>query len=154
MLFLDWRFFPVHDLVDPATAYPGAYNGGMVALSVVVATLAAFVALSISGRIVATNSRGAKWAWAGAGAIAMGGGIWSMHFIGMLAFSLPCGVTYAPVGTVLSMIPGILASGVALPTDRSRFQAAGSRRRSDGRRHRSDALYRNGGDGPCYCTTR
>ena len=44
----------------------------------------------------------------------MGGGIWSMHFIGMLAFSLPCGVTYAPVGTVLSMIPGILASGVAL----------------------------------------
>jgi len=114
MLFLDWRFFPVHDLVNPATAYPGAYNAGLVALSVVVATLAAFVALSISGRIVAANSRGAKWAWAGAGAIAMGGGIWSMHFIGMLAFSLPCGVTYAPVGTVLSMIPGILASGVAL----------------------------------------
>ena len=114
MLFLDWRFFPAHDLVDPATAYPGAYNAGLVTLSVVVATLAAFVALSISGRIVAANSRGAKWAWAGAGAIAMGGGIWSMHFIGMLAFSLPCGVTYAPVGTVLSMIPGILASGVAL----------------------------------------
>jgi NO-binding membrane sensor protein with MHYT domain len=64
-----------------------------VALSVVVATLAAFVALSISGRIVAANSRPARWAWASAGAICMGGGIWSMHFIGMLAFSLPCGVT-------------------------------------------------------------
>jgi len=37
-----------------------------------------------------------------------------MHFVGMLAFSLPCGVTYDPVGTVGSMIPGILASGVAL----------------------------------------
>src|SRR6184192_4110467 len=114
MRFLDWRFFPIADLINPTTAYPGAYNPGLVALSVVVATLAAFVALSISGRIVAANSRVAQWAWASAGAIAMGGGIWSMHFIGMLAFSLPCGVTYAPVGTVLSMIPGILASGVAL----------------------------------------
>src|SRR5258706_12159532 len=110
MLFLDWRFAPVHDLVNPATAYLGTYHAGLVALSVVVATLAAFVALSISGRIVASSSSGAKWAWAGAGAISMGGGIWSMHFIGMLAVSLPCGVTYAPVRTVLSMIPGILAS--------------------------------------------
>ncbi len=114
MLYLDWRFSPVYDQIDPITAYSGAYNAGLVALSVVVATLAAFVALSISGRIVAANSRGARWAWASAGATAMGGGIWGMHFIGMLAFSLPCGVTYAPVGTVLSMIPGILASGVAL----------------------------------------
>jgi two-component system sensor histidine kinase/response regulator len=113
MLYLDWRFFPVFDQIDP-TAPTGGYNAGLVALSVIVATLAAFVALSISGRIVAANSRGAQWAWASAGAMAMGGGIWSMHFIGMLAFSLPCGVTYAPVGTVLSMIPGILASGVAL----------------------------------------
>jgi signal transduction histidine kinase/CheY-like chemotaxis protein/HPt (histidine-containing phosphotransfer) domain-containing protein len=114
MLHLDWRFFPIYDLVDPTTAYGGGYDAGLVALSVIVATLAAFVALSISGRIVAANSRGARWAWATAGALAMGGGIWSMHFIGMLAFSLPCGVTYAPAGTVLSMIPGILASGVAL----------------------------------------
>src|SRR5256714_7723055 len=114
MLYLDWRFLPVYDQIDPTTAHTGAYDVGLVALSIVVATLAAFVALSISGRIVASNSRGAQWAWASAGATAMGGGIWTMHFIGMLAFSLPCGVTYAPVGTVLSMIPGILASGVAL----------------------------------------
>src|SRR5205823_4082824 len=114
MLYLDWRFFPVFDQVDPTMAYSGWYDTGLVALSVLVATLAAFVALSISGRIVAANSRGAQWAWASAGATAMGGGIWGMHFIGMLAFSLPCGVSYAPVGTVLSMIPGILASGVAL----------------------------------------
>ena len=55
MRFLDWRFFPIADLINPTTAYPGAYNPGLVALSVVVATLAAFVALSISGRIVAAN---------------------------------------------------------------------------------------------------
>src|SRR5438067_12525061 len=114
MLFLYWPFLPLYDQIDPTTAHSGAYAVGLVALSIVVATLAAFVALSISGRIVASNSRGARWAWASAGALAMGGGIWSMHFIGMLAFSLPCGVTYAPVGTVLSMIPGILGSGAAL----------------------------------------
>jgi PAS domain S-box-containing protein len=44
----------------------------------------------------------------------MGGGIWAMHFIGMLAFALPCGVSYDPLGTVGSMVPGILASGAAL----------------------------------------
>src|SRR5205807_9158033 len=99
---------------DSAIPHSGVYHTGLVALSVVVATLAAFVALSISGRIVAANSLGERLAWASAGATAMGGGIWGMHFIGMLAFSLPCGVNYAPVGTVVSMIPGILASGVAL----------------------------------------
>src|ERR1700731_3790109 len=114
MLHLEWRFFPVYDQIDPNDAYSGANNAGLAALSVIVASRAAFRAVSISSRIVAANSRGARWAWASAGAMAMGGGIWSMHFIGMLAFSLPCGVTYAPVGTVLSMIPGILASGVAL----------------------------------------
>src|SRR5713226_4072982 len=114
MLHLDWRFFPVFDAIDPTTAYGDAYAAGLVALSVVVATLAAFVALSTSARIVAADSRGARWAWTCAGATAMGGGIWGMHFIGMLAFTLPCGVGYDPVGTVASMIPGILASGVAL----------------------------------------
>jgi two-component system sensor histidine kinase/response regulator len=114
MLHLDWRFFPVFDSIDPTTAYGDAYAAGLVALSVVVATLAAFVALSTSARIVAADSRGARWAWTCAGATAMGGGIWGMHFIGMLAFTLPCGVGYDGIGTVASMIPGILASGVAL----------------------------------------
>src|SRR5437667_12503980 len=114
MSYLDWRFFPVFDVISPPIAYSGSYHAGLVALSVLVATLAAFVALSISGRIVAADTVGARWAWASAGATAMGGGIWGMHFIGMLAFTLPCGVNYDPVGTVGSMIPGILASGVAL----------------------------------------
>src|SRR5260221_4251684 len=114
MLFLDWRFFPVFDALDPASAFVGRYDIGLVLTSLLIAILAAFVALSISGRIVAAGSQRARLAWATAGAISMGGGIWSMHFIGMLAFSLPCGVAYDPVGTVLSMIPGMIASGVAL----------------------------------------
>ena len=112
--YLDRHFLPVFDRLDPATAYPGTYNLGLVATSVVIAILAAFVALSISGRIVAAKTRRARYAWASAGAISMGGGIWSMHFVGMLAFSLPCGITYEPAGTIFSMIPGMLASGIAL----------------------------------------
>src|SRR3954469_3692932 len=114
MFALDWRFIPVFDLLDPATAYPGTYSLGLVATSLAIAILAAFVALLISRRIIAATTARARWAWATAGAISMGGGIWSMHFIGMLAFSLPCGISYNPLGTVLSMIPGMLASGIAL----------------------------------------
>src|ERR1700739_284700 len=114
MLSLDQYFFPVFDRLDPATAYLGTYNLGLVATSVAIAVLAAFVALSISGRIIAARTPPARYAWATAGAISMGGGIWAMHFVGMLAFSLPCGVDYNPVGTLLSMIPGGIGSGIAL----------------------------------------
>ena len=96
MLNLDWRFFPIFDRLDQGTAYPSAYDLRLVATSVAIAILAAFVALSISGRIAAGATRWARFAWASAGAISMGGGIWSMHFVGMLAFSLPCGITYDP----------------------------------------------------------
>jgi two-component system sensor histidine kinase/response regulator len=99
---------------NTADAYRGTHEPALVAISVVIAILAAFIALSISARIVAATSRRSRWAWTCAGAISMGGGIWSMHFVGMLAFSLPCGVRYNPFGTLLSMVPGILASGVAL----------------------------------------
>jgi two-component system sensor histidine kinase/response regulator len=116
MFALDWRFLPVFNKPDLATAFPGTYDIGLVIVSVAIAILAAFVALSISSRIVAATSQRAKWAWASAGALSMGGGIWSMHFIGMLAFSLPCGISYDPLGTMLSMIPGVIASGVALVT--------------------------------------
>jgi PAS domain S-box-containing protein len=81
---------------------------------VLIAIMAAFVALSISSRMVAASSWHSRWAWATAGAFSMGGGIWSMHFVGMLAFSLPCGISYNPLETLASMVPGILASGVAL----------------------------------------
>jgi two-component system, sensor histidine kinase and response regulator len=111
---VNWTFLDVFKTIDSEAPYQGAYDPRLVAISVLIAILAAFVAISISSRIVASTSRRGRWAWASAGAFSMGGGIWAMHFIGMLAFSLPCGISYDPVGTLLSMIPGILASGVAL----------------------------------------
>lgn len=114
MLHLDRWFLPVFDAVDPATDYVGVYDPWLVATSVVIAILAAYVALSISSRIVAAKTGRSRWAWTSAGAVVMGGGIWAMHFVAMLAFSLPCGVGYNLIGTILSMIPAVLACGVAL----------------------------------------
>ncbi len=114
MYYLDRNFLPIFEGAEPAVAYQGAYAPGLVATSIAIAILAAFVALSISSRIVVASTPRARWAWSSAGALSMGGGIWSMHFLGMLAFSLPCGVAYDPVGTLLSMVPGALASCVAL----------------------------------------
>src|SRR5580692_9053901 len=114
MLHLDWRFLPVFDQIDPATDYIGVYDPYLVTTSVIIAILAAYVALSISARILAAKTGRSRWAWTSAGAVVMGGGIWAMHFVGMLAFSLPCGIGYNPIGTIVSIIPGVLASGVAL----------------------------------------
>jgi len=111
---VDWYLPGVFNMSELVTPYRGAYEPWLVSLSILIAVLAAFVALSISSRIVAAASWRARWVWTGAGALSMGGGIWAMHFIGMLAFSLPCGISYDPLGTLLSIIPGVLASWVAL----------------------------------------
>jgi PAS domain S-box-containing protein len=100
--------------IGSVSPYDGVYDPRLVLVSVCIMILAAFGALSISSRMAASANSRVRWGWAAAGAFSMGGGIWSMHFIGMLALSLPCGITYNPIGTLLSMIPGILASGVAL----------------------------------------
>jgi len=96
------------------TPYRGTYDFRFVALSVCVAVLSMYVALSVADRIVASPAKSVRLIWTAVGATVMGGGIWSMHFIGILAFSLPCGVGYNLVPTFVSILPGVLASGVAL----------------------------------------
>ena len=56
-------------------------------LAIAVAIMASFVALDLAGRVRETRG-GSQVGWWLAGAVAMGGGIWSMHFIAMLAFEL------------------------------------------------------------------
>ncbi|PPU08017.1 putative bifunctional diguanylate cyclase/phosphodiesterase [Xanthomonas arboricola] len=89
------------------------YNPGMVMLSLVVAVLAAYTALHLAARVTASRGRGAV-AWLTGGAVAMGIGIWSMHFVGMLAFRLPIPLGYDPALTTYSMLAAILASAFAL----------------------------------------
>jgi PAS domain S-box-containing protein len=91
----------------------GSYNYALVALSVLIAIFASYAALDLAGRVTAAGGwTRAVWLLGGAGA--MGTGIWSMHYIGMLAFILPIPVAYHWPTVLLSLFAAILASVVAL----------------------------------------
>lgn len=92
------------------------YDSLIVVLSYVVAVIASYVALDMASRVSATNGTSSAKYWLGGGAVAMGSGIWSMHFVGMLAFSLPIPVPYSVPITFLSMVFAIIASYIALYT--------------------------------------
>ena len=91
----------------------GTYSYWLVVLSVLVATLASYTALDLATRITAAKGRAAIL-WLLGGAFSMGTGIWSMHFIGMLAFRLPIPMGYDVPVTLLSMLIAIVVSGFAL----------------------------------------
>ena len=93
----------------------GTYNNWVVLLSLLVAILASYTALDLASRITASTGAAAV-SWLLGGAFAMGMGIWSMHFIGMLAFSLPIAMAYDVGVTVVSMMIAIVVSGFALLT--------------------------------------
>ena len=77
--------------------------------------MASYTALSLAGRVSETQGR-ASTLWLVGGAVAMGCGIWSMHFIGMLAFSLPIRLSYDLTWTLLSLLAAIGVSAFALHT--------------------------------------
>jgi diguanylate cyclase (GGDEF)-like protein len=91
----------------------GTYSYWLVLLSVLVATLASYAALDLATRITAAKGRAAIF-WLIGGAFSMGAGIWSMHFIGMLAFSLPIPMGYDVGVTLLSMVIAVIVSAFAL----------------------------------------
>ena len=91
----------------------GFYDGRLVVLSIVIAILAAYAALDLSGRLTVSHGR-ARLAWLWGGAFSMGIGVWSMHYVGMEALRLPIPVRYDWPTVLLSMAVAILASAVAL----------------------------------------
>lgn len=91
----------------------GTYYPGLIALSVIIAMCASYAALDMASRTAATVGR-ARHFWLAGGAVAMGCGIWSMHYIGMLAFDLPIEVRYNLPLVGLSLLAAILASAAAL----------------------------------------
>jgi len=92
------------------TTVPGTYDLHLVALSFAVAWLASYTALDLAGRIRASEGS-ARGVWLATAAISMGGGIWSMHFIAMLAFLMPMVVTFDVGLTVLSLVVAIVVTG-------------------------------------------
>ncbi|MFG0408242.1 putative bifunctional diguanylate cyclase/phosphodiesterase [Pseudomonas sp. FYR_11] len=91
----------------------GSYSSSLVLISLCVAILASYTALDLAGRIATAKGRAAHL-WMFGGALAMGMGVWSMHFVGMLAFSLPIDLGYDLGLTAFSLLIAVLSSGFAL----------------------------------------
>lgn len=93
---------------------PTRYNLWLVALSLLVAIFTSCLALQIAGLAREASERWLRWVALATGSCAMGGGIWAMHFVGMLAFSVCSTIQYALLPTLLSMLPAVAASLIAL----------------------------------------
>ncbi|WP_338477179.1 putative bifunctional diguanylate cyclase/phosphodiesterase [Pseudomonas khavaziana] len=91
----------------------GSYSTSLVVISLCVAVLASYTALDLAGRIATAKGR-AVYLWISGGALAMGVGVWSMHFIGMLALRLPFALGFDLGITALSLLISVLSSGFAL----------------------------------------
>jgi PAS domain S-box-containing protein len=91
----------------------GTYNYWLVALSFAIAILTSYTAVDLAARITA-NRGWTRGAWLAGGAIAMGSGIWCMHYVGMLAFRLSLPVYYHLPTVGLSLAAAVLASLIAL----------------------------------------
>ena len=92
----------------------GTYNPLLVALSVVIAVYSAWIGLTLSGPAWKRNDSGQRQHWLFASSLTLGTGIWTVHFIGMLAFSLPIAVSYDIPITIASLLLAIIAVAAAL----------------------------------------
>src|SRR4030081_3784450 len=103
----------------------GTHDPYLVALSILVATFASYTARDLAAHAGAARGL-ARRLWLVAGAVTMGGGIWSMHFVAMLAFVMPMSVTYEVGLTCLSLIIAIALTGLGfLAVSRSRTNLRG-----------------------------
>ncbi|MAJ70489.1 MAG: PAS domain S-box protein [Alteromonadaceae bacterium TMED7] len=99
---------------DTSLLLVGEYNLSLVLLSVAIAVFASFMGFQVATQAANAKTRRGRRGRLAVGAFAQGSGIWSMHFIGMLAFELCTPVSYTWFTTLLSMLPGIAAAWVAL----------------------------------------
>ncbi|GIO99142.1 putative signaling protein [Paenibacillus lautus] len=90
----------------------GHYNYYIVGLSIAIAILASYSALNITSKISDANGK-SKFFWLIGGALVMGSGIWSMHFVGMLAMHMNMNVRYDVFLTIMSMLVSVVSSFIA-----------------------------------------
>lgn len=91
----------------------GSYNYGLVALSILIAMLGSYATIDLAERVKANHGE-SRLFWRIGGATAMAIGTWAMHYTGMLAFRLPVLTLYDWPTSLLSFLPSLLASAVAL----------------------------------------
>ena len=103
----------------------GTHSYWLILLSVIVATMASFVGLDLGGRLARFRHHGMRSLWLVAGALSIGMGVWTMHFIGMLGFHLPIAVSYDIWITLLSLVMAIAGCGASLALVSSASMGAG-----------------------------
>lgn len=108
----------------PANAEYGTYNHLLIILSYLVASLASYSALDFAAYLVSRKSKSMNKKFAHiAGAFVLGGGIWAMHFIGMLSYKMDMFVEYDPVMTIVSMAAAMILAYAVLHIVKSRVMA-------------------------------
>ena len=85
------------------------YDPGLVFLSIVIAAVASYSGFHLAARLLPAAGVRRKLLLAAA-AVAIGGGIWSMHFVAQLALALPLLVSYDLLGTLVSALVAIRSS--------------------------------------------
>lgn len=109
------RFLPfLTSTQDISQAYQGEHVPWLVALSLTMAILAAFASMFHTDIMRVARTPLQRHLWHVSGAVAMGLGVWAMHFIGMVSFQIAVPIYYAPVLTALSVLPAMLAAWVTL----------------------------------------
>lgn len=92
---------------------PFSYDPWLVITSLLIASFASYVALDLAKRVRTAGGTVQRTWWVG-GSIVMGTGIWCMHFVGMLALSLPIALGYTEALTFASWLAAVVVSAVAL----------------------------------------
>ncbi len=100
-------------LAGAAALMPARYDEFVVTMSLLIAVMASYVALDLARRVRGPDILTARL-WISAGALVLGSGIWSMHFVGMLAFKVSTPLGYDPWITLLSWCAGVGVSLLAL----------------------------------------
>ena len=110
---LEWlmSFFVIP---DTSLLLTGEYSPVLVTISIFISVASSYMAFRVAGQTAGSEDNNRRLILLGLGSLALGGGIWAMHFIGMLAFELCTPVSWAPWTTFMSFIPGVLAAFVAL----------------------------------------
>jgi PAS domain S-box-containing protein len=91
----------------------GAHNITLAVFAVLIAVAASYTALDLASRVKASVSWLAYLSWLGIAAVCMGGGIWSMHFVAMLSYTIPgLTIAYDPYLTALSLFMAIAVTGI------------------------------------------
>lgn len=102
------------NIPESSLVLTGEYEPFLVLVSISIAVFASFMGFQVATQASSAGTPVAKRLLLMVGAIAQGVGIWSMHFVGMLAFELCTSVSYDWHITLISMLPGIGAAWVAL----------------------------------------